>query len=142
MASDGKTLLLSLVRDEYKAMCDEAVTFVSTSSLDRVGPAHFDKYELVLIDGPSPGGDHAVLSLPWDWMEAIDGALLVVPKRRTPRALLAEIVEWLECVHIPVLGMVWNEHWAPPPLIKLYRLAWRLRHPFGGPRRQASGATT
>ena len=69
------------------------------------------------------------MPLPLRWMNAFDGAILVVLGRRTPSEDLTDAVKWLDDARIRVIGVVFNELCAPDPAVRLslWRRLWRTR---------------
>ncbi len=128
---DGKTMLLETLRDEFRAMEMGHIAFLGLGTLKKMAPSDFDEYELVVIEGPSPGGDHLVLNLSRAWMQALDGAILIVMKRHTTRSALADMHEWVKVAGLRTLGVVWNEREAPPPRLRLLRWQNRFTALFG-----------
>jgi hypothetical protein len=126
----GRTRFLSLMRREAHLMAPGEVEFVSASNLARIGPSEFFGYDLVLVDGPPVVDGRGALDIPPRWIEAFQGAVLVVVKRRTSRKGLAETREWLEANGIPIFGVVWNEWLSPPVMVAWLRLRKTIRRWF------------
>ncbi len=142
-ANDGKSFLADLLAEEWASTAMERFDVFDWSRLTTLIPAdftpgadrvlltpdgHHDRITqaddaVVVVDGPPMLAGDEVLDIPPLWMEAFDGAVLVVMKRRTMATKLEEAVAWLEAANIQPLGIVWNQHHFPPVLDVLDR--WR-----------------
>lgn len=80
-----------------------------------------DSYQLVLVEGPAIMEGDASLSLSPEWIDALDGAVIVVNARCTKRQLLHATAQWLEDMGVPTVGVVWNEVGLPPVSARLYQ---------------------
>lgn len=127
----GRTRLLTEMRREAHHMAPGEVEFVSAQNLTRVDPSEFFGYDIVLVDGPPIVDGRGALDIPPRWIEAFDGALLVVVKRRTSRKGLLESREWLEANEVPVIGVVWNEWLSPPLMVAWLRFKQAIGRRFG-----------
>ena len=113
----GRTQFLSHMRREAQHMAPGELELVSASNLTRIDPSEFFGYDLVLVDGPPVVDGRGALDIPPRWIEAFEGAIVVVVKRRTSRNGLLETRAWLEANDIPIFGVVWNEWLSPPPMV-------------------------
>lgn len=111
---DGKTRLAGTLKKELGAVAVDRYVVLTWKQLGTFHPSEFDLSTVVFVDGPAMLEGEEILQIPPDWMEAFDGALLVVMKRETTRADLDEAVSWLTAAGIPPIGVVWNEHRFPP----------------------------
>ena len=91
------------------------------------GASSSGPYELVLVEGPAIMEGEASLSLSPEWIDALDGAVIVVNARRTKRQLLHATAQWLEDMGVPAVGVIWNEVGLPPVSARLYQRLQR-RH--------------
>ncbi len=125
-AGDGKSLLVRALHHEFQSMGMSRFHLMGWEDLTRDEPRLDDEQTIVLIDGPPLGEGDGVLRLPPDWLQAFDGALIVVQKRVSNRADLEQAVAWLRATGIQPLGVVWNEHGHPPIGSALRRLKARI----------------
>lgn len=135
LAGEGKSLLVRALEHEFHAMAMSRFHVMDWKDLERYEPRLDDPHMVVLVDGPPLGEGDGVLRLPADWLQAFDGALVVVKKRSTGRADLQQALGWLKAAGIPPVGVIWNQHGLPPLGSVLRR--WRARL-FGGSKRKAS----
>lgn len=136
--SAGKTRLLEALRDEFQVLAPGDVAFVRFHRLTKLTPDDFKLNKLVLIDGPPAADSDSLIDMPQNWTQAIDGVIVVVVKRQTRRAELEETSTWLTSVGLPVFGVVWNEHLAPPLFVFLRELRRRARSWWRGLLRRKS----
>lgn len=130
---DGKTLLVNLVEQELRRMATGQYVVLSWELLGDFRPGDFPSPTVVLVDGPPMREGGGILQIPHAWMEAFEGALVIVMKRVTPRADLEDVVSWLGSAGIRPLGVVWNEFRFPPTRTRLAQLRARLSGQRGDP---------
>lgn len=128
---DGKTRLAATLKNELQTVAVDRYVVLTWRQLGTFHPSEFNLSTVVFVDGPAMLEGEEILQIPPDWMQAFDGALIVVMKRVTHRTELEEAASWLNAAGIPPIGVVWNEHRFPPFGIALERLRDRVRRIFG-----------
>lgn len=128
---DGKTRLAATLKNELQSVAVDRYVVLTWRQLGTFHPSEFNLSTVVFVDGPAMLEGEEILQVPPDWMQAFDGALLVVMKRHTLRAELEEAASWLTSAGIPPIGVVWNEHRFPPLGIALERIRGRILRLFG-----------
>ncbi len=128
----GKTRLTASLKHEARSLPGASIAFVSRAYLDRVQPADLGDHDLVLVDGPAVIDVDGLHDIPEVWRRGLDGAVLVVIKRRTRRVAVEEARRWLEANGIALLGVVWNEYTLPPVFVQLARVRAWIGRMFAG----------
>lgn len=121
-ARNGKSLFVDLLQREFHALGLTRFLLMDWPDLVHYSPGASDD-TIVLIDGPPLTEGEGIMQIPAEWLAALDGALIVVNKRKTRRDDLEQSVSWLRATGIEPLGLIWNEHGLPPLTDALRR--WR-----------------
>jgi hypothetical protein len=133
---EGKTTFMDLVGHELAHFTTPPYHLLRHDALD-APPSSFEGERVLLVHGPPMLHGEEILNLRDDWMDAFDGALIVVMGRRTRRDDLRRALAWLEAVDIRPLGLIYNEVIAPPFGARLDALRRWLRRPSTAPRLKA-----
>jgi hypothetical protein len=120
-SGDGKTMLCKALYSEAALADERRIAFVSQQYLERVTPDDLAGKPLVIIDGPASIEVDGLSDVPDDWRKVLDGVILVVVKRDTPRDAIEEVRRWLDTNHLPIVAVVWNEYLLPPFGVQLDR---------------------
>ncbi|MCB9531306.1 MAG: hypothetical protein H6700_06040 [Myxococcales bacterium] len=118
-ARAGKTFFASLMRPELDEIAPGKYLFVDHRQLSDYDPSRRPDGLTVIVDGPAMMEGDGLLVVPQRWMQAFDGALLLVLGRDTPSEDLEDSVRWLDESRIRVIGVVFNELLAPDPTVRL-----------------------
>lgn len=119
----GKSVLASLLADEFAALAPDRYAIISHTELHEYDPADRPEGVVVIVDGPAILQGDGLIPIPRAWSEAFDGALVVVMGRFTDSERLETAIDWLDKMEVRVLGLVFNEHFCPPPAQRFAR--WR-----------------
>lgn len=109
----GKTALAERMRLGLVSAGFQRHMVLDWNELKRVDPHSIPVDSFVFIDGPALHSGVDILSVPPGWRARITGSIVVVMKRKTSRAAVADIVTWLQAAGWPPIGLVWNEHAFP-----------------------------
>lgn len=125
----GKTKFARAIAPHLATIAPDRYAIYSTNDLADLDPSRRTEGLVVLVDGPAMLDGDGLLRVPQRWMDAFDGALLMVVGRQTRRDDLAESVQWLDRAGVPTLGVLFNEFANPAPMLRARR--W-LRYLTGG----------
>ncbi len=122
-AGQGKT---RLVRGLTQTLHARGYVFLDLPQLFESEPADFPRGTRVIVDGPPMMEGQGLFVVPQRWLEAFDGAILVVAKRDTRRDELEQALAWLEASGTECVGLVWNDLAMPPARQVFEELASQL----------------
>ena len=120
----GKSALARLIAPEFRAIAPNEYLFVRHQDLAEYDPHDRPEHLVVIVDGPSMLDGDGLLVLPQRWMDAFEGAIMVIMGRSTRSDDLVDSLKWLDDAKIPTVGLVFNELFAPDPAIRVRRW-WR-----------------
>jgi Mrp family chromosome partitioning ATPase len=134
---DGKSHLFHTLESVLAVAEPQAWTFLDLASAAGLSPTHFPAPVRVLIDGASLLDGDGGIDLGEEWMNALDGALIVLLAGRTTENEVAQLRNRLDALEIPPVGVVWNDRddrGLPSLLGALRRRASAVRQIFPGNR--------
>jgi len=140
---DGKSHLFHTLRSALGAGEPEAWQFLDVDGAAAAKPSDFPAPCRVVVDGAALLDGDGSIELDDEWMNALDGALIVLLAGRTTEDEVAKLRARLDALEIPPIGVVWNDRddrGLPSLLGALKRRASAVRQMFpGGAAREASG---
>ena len=108
-SGDGKTFLFETLESVLAAADPDAWRFLDLRQAAHASPADFAAPARVVIDGASMLDGDGGIQLNAEWMEALDGALIVLLAGRTTEDEVAQLRARLDALEIPPVGVVWND---------------------------------
>lgn len=108
-SGDGKSHLFQTLESVLAVAEPDQWAFLDVLQAAHASPSDFAAPVRVVIDGAALlDGDGGIL-LNSEWMEALDGALIVLLAGRTKEDEVALLRARLDALEIPPVGVVWND---------------------------------
>ncbi len=127
--ASGKTRFARVISPQFSVIAPDRYMILGVSDLAKLDPYQRPPGLVVIVDGPSMLDGDGLLGIPQHWMDAFDGAVLMVMGRQTRTDDLEQSVQWLDNARIKTIGIIFNEFISPEPSLRLKR--WR-RYLTGG----------
>lgn len=112
---DGKTSLVETIVPILDARGDGRRLVAPWARFAEAQQVRVPDGATVFIDGPPAFDGTALFDVPARRRAVLDGAIIVVRRRRTSAAETERLRDWLVAAGIPVLGVVLNDIDAVPP---------------------------
>ena len=132
---DGKSHLFHTLESTLALAEPQNWVFLDVVSAANVSPGDFPAPCRVVIDGAALIDGDGGIDLDAEWMEALDGALIVLLAGRTTEDEVTQLRARLDALEIPPVGVVWNDRddrGLPSLLGALRRRASAVRQMFPG----------
>ena len=132
---DGKSHLFQTLEATLAVADPQNWCFLDVCSAANVSPSDFPAPCRVVIDGAALLDGDGGIELDEEWMNALDGALIVLLAGRTTEDEVTQLRARLDALEIPPVGVVWNDRddrGLPSLLGALRRRASAVRQIFPG----------
>ena len=142
-SGDGKSHLFHTLESVLTVAEPTAWRFLDVDGAEEFSPTDIPAPGRVVIDGAALLDGDGGIQLNEEWMNALDGALIVLLAGRTTEDEVAKLRARLDALEIPPVGVVWNDRddrGLPSLLGALKRRAAAVRQMLPGSRaaREAS----